>query len=265
MNLAPLGIPRTDHHIHASHYRLVNPREDATPRAIRRRGAEIGLNAVGILEHVNPSPKHPLECYLALADAFHACAFPEEITLGVELDVLDDHGALTGPPDLRQRAGLHYVIASVHALADGPENDQAYIEANHRMLMGVVCAPDGADVLGHPWHLVARRLDPSLENPRWFEQVPRALLQELTQALAGHGRTIEINCRSERIFEDPAFREFAAGLRDAGVLVAVGSDAHDLVNLHRSLPIHEFLTEMQFAPRQIWRPRASGTLGQPKR
>ena len=247
-------LPRTDHHIHASHYRDGNPREDMTPEAIASQCAELGLDAIGILEHVNASTRHPLDWFLRLAQDYHGTSMAMDTSLGVELDVLDFRGGLSGPPDLRERARVDYVIGSVHHLDADTTRTPDVIEENHRRLMGMISRGRGIDVVGHPWDMVARSCRTNGRTGCWPELVPHALCRELTDALKQHGKALEINHRTRAIFEDPAYRAIVEMVRDAGAAVAVGSDAHDWDALPCSLPIHRFLAEMAFRPEQIWRP-----------
>ena len=247
--------PRTDFHIHASRYRNVDPRPDMTPASIVRRCAELGLDVVGLLEHVNQSPKHPLDCYLEMTKAFRAAEMPVAAFLGAELDALPG-GGLSGPEDIRDRAGLDYVIGSVHTISPETKSVDDFVEDNHRLLMELATSSNGADVVGHPW-AIGRWLQNRGVVEEWrFEYIPERFLRELVEALADTGKAIEINTRSEGDFDDPACRAFAQMVHSAGVKASVGSDAHNMEDLERSLAINAFLAEMGFTAEQVWRPES---------
>ena len=244
-------FPRTDFHVHASYYRSEGRREEMTVSGVLRRCEEMSFEAVGVVEHLNRSPKHPLECLRALAAEAREVSSGVALFVGAELDVLDERGAVTGSEETKNELGLDYYLAAVHALATAAPSTEEFVEKNHRRLMGVVENCPAVDVIAHPW-CAGRSLG---AGGGWsFERVPEKYRQELTEALAGSGKAFEVNTKAERDFPDAAYRDFIRGLRDAGVKVAVGSDAHSMERVGASRVIDEFLGELGFSSGQLWTP-----------
>jgi len=63
-----------DFHIHATAYRLGNPDPDNTVQTILKRCDDLGFAAVGVLEHLNLSAKHPVSCLRSLVQEFRGRA-----------------------------------------------------------------------------------------------------------------------------------------------------------------------------------------------
>ena len=116
------------------------------------------------------------------------------------------------------------------------------------------------DILGHPWHNPRKLIAQEVIAEWRFEMIPEALLFELIDALSDHRVAIEINSRWVSMFAEPAFREFVGRLRDRGVQVAVGSDAHMPERIEAALSINAFLAEMGFDVSQVWVPEAARSL-----
>ena len=111
--------PRTDFHIHATLYRAQSPREEMSVAAIVHRCEELCLSEVGILEHLNPSPRHPLECMEALAEEFRATSSDVPLSLGVEVNIEDAHGPVGDDQWVAGHglgAGLHFVGMDVYVV-----------------------------------------------------------------------------------------------------------------------------------------------------
>lgn len=250
-------LPRTDFHTHATLHRAVGAREDASVEAMVREGARVGLDCIGVIEHLAPGAKHPIECMERLAEDFRAADHAIPAFLGCEVNVLDDGaGSLYGPADLRERLGLDYVIAAVHR---NGEYDalQEYLDEHARWLMEAATGDNDADMVAHPWHtgpsLAARGL---IEKWR-FALVPESFRREFIDALAAHGKALEVNSRDIDSFEEPEYRGFVADAVRGGVRVAVGTDCHGPSGLERALTITAFLEEMQLGPDDLWLPEGA--------
>ncbi len=245
------GLPRTDFHIHATYYRARGRRDDMTAAGVVRRCEELGLEAVGVVEHLNRSPKHPLKYLREMAEEVRRVGSALRLFVGAELDVLDEKGAVTGSRAVKDELGLDYFLAAVHGLAGDVSSTEEFVKANHSRLMGVVENCDYVDVIAHPWcagHGV---------RGEWsFGRVPKRCLRELAQALAENGKAYEVNSKAERDFADPAYREFVRGLRGAGVKVAVGSDAHSMDRIGASRVIDAFLKDLGFSAEHLFSPGA---------
>ena len=227
--------PHTDLHLHATYYRLEGARPEMTVANIVRRVRDAGYAAAGIVEHLDTHPKHPLSCLEALVAEFRALveeqAAAQDGTLdryvGAELDGQEAGISIPDAQAIKERLGLHYCLGGVHGLGEHVTSVQAYVEDHHRRLMGIVASPT-VDVVVHPWcggHSYARR--ERIEGWR-FEWIPERLLIELIDGAVQTGKAIEINAKVRADVEDPAFHHYLDLLRDSGVPVTVGSDAHSM-------------------------------------
>jgi len=120
--------------------------------------------------------------------------------------------------------------------------------------MLLVQAFDFVDVLAHPWSTWRYLVRQGIADEWRFASIPTRYLRELVQALVDHGKAIELNGKARVFFGEPAYREFMGWIREAGVPVAVGSDAHSMERVGRTLDLDAFLREMGFGPEQVWRP-----------
>ena len=253
-------FPWADFHTHATRYRAVAPDMEASVQAMARAGCAAGLDMMGVGEHLNGKSKHPLECLLDLAAEYRSAEFPMPVFLGSEIDVLDDRtGRLYGPRDVRERVGLHYVLAAVHRLHDN-SSLQEYLDEQHGWLMEATTGDNDADVIAHPWHTAKHTVFRGLVSEWRFELIPERFNCEFIAALAAHGKAVEINNRSAESFQEPAYREFVNDLRSNGVRVAVGSDAHGMDGVQRAAEINAFLEDMEFSVHEIWTPPAAADL-----
>jgi histidinol phosphatase-like PHP family hydrolase len=254
-NAAPCrpAFPRTDWHTHASLYRLEDPREEASLEAMIGRAAELGLDMLGIGEHVNAQPKHPLACYAQLAHDLRRMSSPLPVFLGAEVDILGPDGRLSVPEGLLERIRPDYLIASVHSLPEYTSLD-GYLSQYQRLMIGAITADNGAHILGHPWHNAPRLSEKGLVREWRFALVPEGYLVELIDALRSYGMAWEVNSRCIGAFAEPAYRAFVARLRESGIPVAVGSDAHTPARLDTALAINAFLADMGFDRAQVWLP-----------
>ncbi len=259
--LPELPFPRADWHIHASFYRAVNRRETARIGPIVRRCADLGLEMVGVGEHVNDQPKHAFQCFLDLGRDLRAARLPIPAYLSAEADVVDERGHLSVPDDIRERTGLDCLIASAHDVGEY-STLQGYLDNHHRRIMAAITADNQADIIGHPWHHAKHLVAAGIITEWRFERIPETMIVEMVDALCDNAVAVEINHRSLRDFQDPAYRAFVGRVRDSGAMVAVGSDSHDLEGLERALPINAFLAETGFTDAQVWRPGRSRPAGE---
>ena len=246
--------PRTDFHIHATRYRLKEPREEMTVAAIARRCEEHALSAVGIVEHLNRSPKHPVECMDELGEEFRSVSSDTTLFLGAELDIEDENGTVTASPETVDRLGLHFVLAAVHGLSVRLTSIEDYMAYYHRALMATLERVDFVDVIAHPWTARQPLARQGISDECPFGRIPEPYLLEFAEALASRGKAVEINRKSHKDFDDPAYRRFLTILRDKGVSVSLGSDAHRMDAIGATFAADRFLQETGFPPEQIWTP-----------
>ena len=246
-------IPRTDFHIHATYYRDRGRPEDMTVADVVRRCEELSFDAVGIVDHLDGSARHPLAGFDGLMHDFRKADTRIRLSAGAELDILDEKGSVTGSAELKERLGLDYLLAGVHRLLKEMTSIEDLIDRYQRIMMGVLENCDFVDVIAHPWagaHAVG--------EGKWsFDLIPQHYRGELLQALSERGVAIEFNTRWRRDLADPAFREFMREIRDARVKVAVGSDSHAMEGIGASFVLDGFLDEMGFPAEQIWMPSDS--------
>ena len=251
--------PRTDLHLHATHYRLEGARPEMTVANIVRCVQDAGYAAAGIVEHLDTNPKHPLNCLEALVAEFRALpgalAGALELYVGAELDYQGTGISIPDAPAIKERLGLDYCLGGVHGLGEGVTDAQAYVEDHHRRLMGIVACPY-VDVVVHPWcggHSYARR--GRIEGWR-FGCIPERYLVEFLDAAAQNDKAVEINGKVLADAEDPAFHHYLDLLRESGVPVTVGSDAHDIERVGNVDPQNALLQDAGFGPERLWRPGA---------
>ncbi len=246
--------PKTDFHLHATFHRLGTPQAEMTVPNIVQRCEALGYEAIGIVEHLNLTPKHPLHCLEELVASFRQTRSTIKLCVGAELDIFRDALPLDEARALKARLGLDYYLGSVHDSVTAIADLDAYIAAYHRKLMFIVCEVDFVDAIAHPWtfgHSLARRGI----IPRWrFGDIPAAMLVELARAAATHGKAIEINRNATADLADPAYRAFVGLLRDLGVRLAIGSDAHYMKDVGGTTAQEALLQEMHVPPQQIWLP-----------
>lgn len=249
--------PRTDLHLHATHYRLEGARPEMTVANILRRVESEGYVTAGIVEHLDTNPKHPLSCLEALVAEFRAAASARSSSLnvyvGAELDYQGDAISIPDAPAIKERLGLDYCLGGVHGLGEGVTGAQTFIEDHHRRLMGIAACPY-VDVVVHPWcggHSYARR--GRIEGWR-FEWIPERYLVELIDAARQSGKAIELNTKVLDDVDDPAFQHYLGLLRASGVPVTVGSDAHSMERVGNVDPLNALLRDAGFGPERLWRP-----------
>ena len=225
-----------------------------TAAGVVRRCEELSLQVVGIVEHLNLDPKHPLRCLESLVEEFRGVSSKLSLFVGAELDVLDDRGTVSGSQEIKDRLGLDYFLGAVHGPGKEAGSAAEFIERYHTLLMGVVEGCPFVDGLAHPW-CVGRALKARGLVDEWsFERIPEKYREELVQALARHRKAFEVNIKARSDFADPAYRQFIRTVRDAGVKVVVGSDAHGMERIGESRVIDEFLQELAFPVEQVWTP-----------
>ena len=121
-------------------------------------------------------------------------------------------------------------------------------------MMGIVEKYDYVDVVAHPWsegHSFARR---GLIEAWCFDLIPERYLREFITAAKRRGKAIEINRKALADADDPAFRRYLQMLRQAGVPVTVGSDAHSMERIGAVDSLNALLRDAGFGPESLWKP-----------
>lgn len=250
--------PHTDMHLHATHYRLEGAQADMTVSNIVNQLEARSYQVVGIVEHLDTNPKHPLTCLEALVEEFHSLSRQDnrdiELFVGAELDYQGTAITIADALAIKSRLGLDYYLAAAHGLGDGVTTTAAYIENHHRRLMGIVEQCDYVDIVAHPWcggHNYARR--GRIEAWR-FELIPEQYLRQFIAAVKQRNMAIEISQKALADSDDPAFQAYLGALRDAGVPISVASDAHSMARIGDAVKLEGLLQSAGLSPAQLWKP-----------
>lgn len=246
--------PRTDLHIHATHYRLTGAQEDMTVANIVRHLESQAYAVAGIVEHLDTNPKHPPRCLEALVAEFRSLSSSIDLYVGAELDYQGDAITIPEAPALKRKLGLDYALAAAHGLGEGVTTTAAYIEDHHHRLMGIVERCPYVDIVAHPWSEGARFASRGLLEAWRFELIPESYLREFIDAAIHHGKAIEVNRKALDTADDPAYKCYLRMLCEAGAAMTVGSDAHSMGRIDVIDPLNVLLQDAGFTPDRLWRP-----------
>lgn len=246
--------PRTDMHLHATHYRLEGARENMTVSNIVRFLETKGYLTAGIVEHLDTNPKHPLCCLEALVAEFRLLSSSMDLFVGAELDYQQDAITIAEAPAIKQRLGLDYCLGAAHGIGENITSTSTYIEDHHRRLMGIVEQCDFVDIVAHPWCGGQKYAERGQIESWHFEFIPEHYLREFIDAAKHHGKAIEINHKALADARDPAFTHYLDLLCASGVQVTVGSDAHSMERIDTVAPLNALLQNAGFHPDRLWRP-----------
>ena len=244
-------IIRSDWHIHSeASYDASLPL-----RTIVQRAAELGIERLGITDHLNFNDHAFLgDLHRSAADVKALQAEFPQLVLGVELTPIEkplfDHIAKTGtrdgfvPPAAHKpyditlpltreelRAlGVRYAVGASHWRVDGPNvrklpvDRDACIREWHRQQLWLAC-DDRVTILGHPWYI---------GQGLWYDDfscIPRSMNQEIAAAVKENGKYVEC---CEGMLCDPLaterfrhqYAEFLRELFEMGIPLTYGSDSH---------------------------------------
>jgi histidinol phosphatase-like PHP family hydrolase len=245
---------KRDFHMHATAYREGNSKPDHTVRALIDACVSLGLDVIGVGEHLNRSAKHPLHCYQWLAEEYRTLTPPIKCFLGAEIDILDRDGNVTCSPETKKELGIDYLLGSVHVgTADFSDIGQ-YIKEELARHLGMMKNCPHVSVVAHPW-IQGIRWERAGLVPRWsFELIPADFQDSLIDTAKKHGKAIEVNFGKNETVDDDCYTGFIRKIVAAGVLLSIGSDAHEMGGLSRSLYITEFLNGLGIEDRHLWRP-----------
>jgi histidinol phosphatase-like PHP family hydrolase len=245
---------KRDFHTHATAYRDGNPKADHTVSALINRAADLGLGIIGVVEHMNDSPKHPTVHIEALTREFRSLRPQIECYVGAEVDIVDRSGNVTCPPELKEKLGLDYLLAAVHMSGDELSRAEAYVGEELRRHTNAMRNCPHIDVCAHPWESCTR-LEKAGSIDRWsFDCVPVACQEELIETAIECKTAIEVNLADRTEMRDEAYIAFVKRLCDSGVMISIGSDAHDMRDMKRALVINNFLSELGIDDERLWKP-----------
>ena len=252
--------PLTDMHIHATHYRLDGARPEMTVANIARRLEALGCQTAGIVEHLDTNPKHPLACLEALVGEFRVLRSSCTLFVGAELDYQDGAISIPDAVAIKERLGLDYFLAGAHGVGPEITSAQAFIADHQRRLMGIVEDHSYVDIVAHPWAGAHKLAERGVIEAWDFAMIPETHLHEFVQAVAAHGKAIEVSRKVLPDAENPAFQAYLAMIRDAGVRVSTGSDAHSMTDVGGTATLNEILHRAGLAPASLWWPGAKPTM-----
>jgi histidinol phosphatase-like PHP family hydrolase len=135
-----------------------------------------------------------------------------------------------------ERLGIEYVVAGTHWPMYCPIEREAVIRDYHRQNMFLATHPL-VTIVSHPWWWMGAwmdsdnmyRTDPWLDD---FGRIPQSMHEEFAATVREHGKVVEINLEamllSPQYTESFArqYLEYIAWMRDAGVVLSIGSDCH---------------------------------------
>lgn len=184
-----------------------------TPREIVELAREMGYEYIAITDHTrnvaiaNGLHPHQAREYLRSLEELDAEFDDIAILKGLEVDILAD-GSLDMPDDILSR--LDVVIASIHSHFDQP-GDQ--------MTARVLAALENrwVHVLGHPTGRLIGQRSPLLLD-----------MEAVVKTAAATGTMLELNSNPERL---DLSDHYCRAARDAGILVVISTDAHNLYQL----------------------------------
>lgn len=246
-------IPRVDTQIHATRYRMDQPKMDATVAACIDACVDQGITHAGILEHLG-NWRHPIECLHEMVAEFRTLTPQIDVAMGLEVNTRDTTGTMDGTHEDRERTGVDFVLAESSSSPAEFTTVEAFIEYDHLCRMAAT-AHDWVDVIVHPYTTQEKRLKKAGWEGTWsFDLIPEKYLDEWADALATHGTACEINTKNIAFFEEPKYLWFMDQLVERGVQIAIGSDAHHPDSIGAAEPIYAFCAERGVPPEFIWWP-----------
>ncbi|HUV39922.1 MAG TPA: PHP domain-containing protein [Planctomycetota bacterium] len=247
--------PKHDFHIHTNRSACAN--EAMTLSAIVRECERLGLESIGIADHLG---RDQLERSAGLRKDIEALDSPVDVYLGAEVGYgwkTQTHGLTEGQ---KQQHGFQYAIGSHHSTYLREFDLEKVVRLQHEHHLKT-CANPAMDILGHPWRFLYEEFK-RCEWP-WIDTmtcVPESLTRELAHAAVETGTAIEINATSNLCMKfqpDSYFEEYVAYLAvlaEEGVTFALGSDAHELHELKTSRLTWEVVDRLGIPDDRIWHP-----------
>jgi len=242
-------FPLVDIHMH-SHYAYCDA--GMVPRAAIERAKLMGLNGIVFAEHAahlyvtskqywsgevleNPTlMRRAKEAGTARMDRYRAemgSLRSDFVGLALEVD-LDRDGQWTLLEE--DREGWDFIVAAVHRIAGFDPKPATSAEVQRRFMgANEQALASGAQVLAHPFRYFRRH---GLETPK-------KLYRPLARMIAQSGVAAEINYHTNE--PDPAFFR---QLLEEGACLALGTDAHSLVEVAELQPHLALLKEIEALP-----------------
>lgn len=239
---------RSDIHVHTR----LSPcgQDEMTPGAIIRAAAEQGIEYLGISDHIHPFTDHSIldsvreECRAA-PDSIRVFVGCEADIMAVGETVLDT--ALAAKADFVMVAANHFQDPSVSRPAAGGMR----AVARHFLDMFTYAASlELADVIAHPFFVM-----PDTYDPLAPAAITEDELRPAVELAAKNHIAVEISRRALTPEQKPFLINFYRVCKQAGLMFAIGSDAHRLADVGRTYLVEQLIVELGLKDEDIWLPR----------
>jgi histidinol phosphatase-like PHP family hydrolase len=233
-----------DYHVHLR--RSPCTADEMTAVATLKEAAAVGLAEVGLVNHLHPVTD--LEIFrlgreeLEAADGLR----PSKVLYGAEIDLLDQKGATSYRPEVREHVDF-VTLAPGHQQLQWVQSDLTLPPGEFliRETQSIIEALGTGrfDILVHPYIYVAfPKLAPHYVGTLRPGDLSASLVDRLADVLIENGTFVEYHCRDivvrpERLGGDPFVKSYMTlleALRSRGVRFVTGSDAHRLDQIPRS-------------------------------
>lgn len=247
---------KADFHIHTHYLKCAN--QTMTVPAIVQKCTELGLEMIGIADHLNVRENLPL--FRKIKEDIAALRTSLPVFFGCELNY-------SGRPmpydaEIEKQYGFQYAIGGLHGAHTKEPSLRTIIDIQHKLLCECAACPL-FDVVVHPWWY--GRSEFTRNNLPWLEdmsQIPKAYTREFAQIARQNGKAIEINGMaifwntgySDRFRKE--YVEHLAVMNEEGVMFALASDAHAIDQLASVAEPIRVAEELKIPEARLWRPRA---------
>lgn len=247
---------KCDFHIHTLYLKCAN--ETMTIPAIFKRCEELGVEVIGISDHLNTPENLPL--FEKIKHDIETTPTRLKVYFGCELDLSDN---IPFDEEVRERYGFEYTIGGVHGAHTREPSLRKIIDIHHDLLCKSAQCPL-FDVVVHPWWF--SKVSFEKEGLPWFEDmdlVPFSYTREFAQIARDNRKAIEINASAviSNVAYSERFRaqylEHFEVIKEEGVRLALGSDAHKLEHLDDIFDVFEMVERLAIPEELIWLPSPS--------
>jgi histidinol phosphatase-like PHP family hydrolase len=232
-----------DYHVHLHHSPCTAKEMKAS--SIVGEAERLGLQELGMINHMHPDTKMSVfEQSREEVDAQRE-SFTGKLLLGCEVDLINQKGETCFHPNIRSHVDYvtlgmgHYQLEWVEA--DFSVSWQTYLNREAESLLRAL-EENHYNIVVHPFISTAlNKYAPHYVGQLHLDAISLNLLDKLADVMLERGTAVEFHCREifvcpERlggtIFIQSFFR-FLDFLRDKGVKVVAGSDAHKLFQMER--------------------------------
>ena len=257
------AIPRLDFHIHTKCLGCAN--ETMEVPAIAQECERLGLEALGITDHVNSLDRLPL--HLNIKRDLEVLETQIPVYFGVELNFTGLDEGFPFSAELKEEYGIQFAIGGIHNAYLESYDLETLLEIQHRHHLKT-CRDPLVDVLVHPYWFWKGEFDS--HNWPWFDSVavvPESHVRELGQVARETGTAIEMNATAslakEAFGEDyvKEYVEFLSIIAEEGASFSLGSDSHDIGSLREIRNAWQVAEQLNLTEDRIWRPQGAPFVG----